>query len=114
MASEGVLREIKRRRQRHDKIKALRERLAHERDTKVRARLIAKISGNEKEIATPPNTLVVFEGAHVHHMVSPILAGERRLVLSMTYCTDPRDHLWQAVARRIKDTAFIGVRALWT
>lgn len=36
-------REIKRRRQRHDKVKALRERLTTERDAKTRARLIAKI-----------------------------------------------------------------------
>lgn len=78
------------------------------------ARLIAKLDGHTTEIGTPPNTLVVFEGARVHHKVSPILAGERRLVLSMTYSTDPCDCPWQAVARRIKDTAFIGVRALWT
>jgi hypothetical protein len=36
-------REIKRRRQRRLKVRALRSRLERERDTKVRARLIAKI-----------------------------------------------------------------------
>jgi len=36
-------REIKRRRQRHDKVRALRARLANERDSKVRARLIARL-----------------------------------------------------------------------
>jgi hypothetical protein len=36
-------REIKRRRQRYDKVHALRARLTTERDTKVRARLIAKL-----------------------------------------------------------------------
>jgi hypothetical protein len=50
----------------------------------------------------------------VHHQVTPIREGERRLVLSMTYCTDPRAHWWQAASRRIKDTAFFGIRALWT
>ncbi len=36
-------REIKRRRQRHDRVRALRTRLVNERDSKVRARLIAKL-----------------------------------------------------------------------
>lgn len=36
-------REIKRRRNKHKKVKSLRERLIEERDTKVRARLIAKL-----------------------------------------------------------------------
>ncbi len=34
---------------------------------------------------------MVFEAAsYVRHLVTPILAGERRLMLSMTYCTDAR------------------------
>ncbi len=36
-------REIKRRRQRYEKVRALRARLANERDSKIRARLIAKL-----------------------------------------------------------------------
>ncbi len=36
-------REIKRRRQRYDKVHALRARLVNERDSKVRARLIARL-----------------------------------------------------------------------
>lgn len=78
------------------------------------AQLVAKIGDEERLIATPPNRMVLFEGAKIHHKVTPVLAGERRLVLSMTYCTDPRAHWWQGTARRVKDTAFFGVRALWT
>ena len=78
------------------------------------ARLTAQLPGGDLDISTPPNTLVVFEGARVRHKVAPIIAGERRLVVSMTYCADPREHWWQGVARRVKDTAFFGVRALWT
>ncbi len=40
-------------------------------------------------------------------------ADERRIILPMTYSTDARAQLTQAAARRI-DTAFYGVRALWT
>jgi len=76
--------------------------------------LKARVGGREIEIVTAPNTVVVFEGALLRHKVTPLLKGERRLVLSMTYCTDPRSHFWQAASRRLKDTAFFGIRALWT
>jgi hypothetical protein len=78
------------------------------------AQLIAKVGEEERVIATPPNVLIVFEGAAVRHKVVPIAEGERRIVLSMTYCADPRSSLAQGLARRIKDTAFFGIRALWT
>jgi hypothetical protein len=80
----------------------------------LRARLGARASTREIAVSTAPNTLVVFEGARVRHLVTPILAGERRLMLSMTYCTDARSHWWQGLSRRLKDTAFFGIRALWT
>jgi hypothetical protein len=78
------------------------------------AELQARVAGREVAARTPPNVGVVFEGALVHHKVVPIHAGERRLVLSMTYCTDPRAWPWQGISRRLKDTAFFGIRALWT
>jgi hypothetical protein len=78
------------------------------------AQLSAKLAGQDVKLATPPNTLVVFEGAKVLHKASPIEPGERRVVISMTFCTDPRATVAQAIARRVKDTAFFGVRALWT
>ena len=78
------------------------------------ARLHARIGKEDREVATPPNAMVVFEGARVLHKATPIGEGERRIVLSMTFCTDPRNSLVQGMARRIKDTAFFGIRALWT
>jgi hypothetical protein len=76
--------------------------------------LNARLPGREIAISTAANTLVVFEGARVRHQVTPIRAGERRLMLSMTYCTDARSYWWQGGSRRLKDTAFFGLRALWT
>ncbi len=78
------------------------------------ARLVVKSGDGERTIATPPNSLVLFEGALVEHKATPIGEGERRVVLSMTFATDPSNSLLQGVARRIKDTAFFGIRALWT
>jgi hypothetical protein len=78
------------------------------------ARLTAKLGGGDVEVATPPNRMILFEGARVRHKVTPIAEGERRVVWSMTYCADPRNSAWQGVARRVKDTAFFGLRALWT
>ena len=78
------------------------------------ARLRAMIGDTEAELQTPPNTLIVFEGARVLHKATPLVAGERRVLISMTYCSDAHANLAQAVARRMKDTAYFGVRALWT
>jgi hypothetical protein len=78
------------------------------------ARLSVRIDGRDTEIPTPANTLVVFEGAKILHKASPILAGERRVLISMTYCADPGANRLQGVTRRIKDIAFFGFRALWT
>jgi hypothetical protein len=76
--------------------------------------LKARLPQREIAISTASNTLVIFEGARVRHMVTPIREGERRLMLSMTYCTDPRSYWWQGWSRRLKDTAYFGLRALWT
>jgi hypothetical protein len=78
------------------------------------AELQARVAGREISVSTAPNRAVVFEGALIHHKVTPILSGERRMILSMTYCTDPRCWWWQGTSRRLKDTAFFGLRALWT
>lgn len=69
--------------------------------------------GQEQRFDTSPNTLVIFEGARVLHKASPTAEGDLRLMLSMTYCADPRTNVLKEFARRIKDTAFYGVRALW-
>jgi 2OG-Fe(II) oxygenase superfamily len=78
------------------------------------AQLQTRIGEHDAVTTTAPNTLVVFEGAKVLHRVSPIVMGERRVILSMTFCQDTRSSRVQGIARRIKDTAFFGVRALWT
>jgi hypothetical protein len=69
--------------------------------------------GELHPVDTAENGLVVFEGARVLHRVSPTVAGDRRVILSMTYCTDPRVGRLAEVVRRLKDTAYFGVRALW-
>ncbi len=78
------------------------------------AQLKAKLQGQEAIIETPPNTLVLFEGAKVLHKATPLADNELRIVLSMTYCTTPKASLAKSIARRIKDISFFGIRALWT
>jgi hypothetical protein len=77
------------------------------------ARLEARIGGAVRGLATPPNTLVAFEGQKVLHRVTPIEKVERRVMLSMTFATDSSASLAQGIKRRIKDIAFFGPRALW-
>jgi hypothetical protein len=76
--------------------------------------LMARQNGRDQIIPTPPNSMIVFEGARVRHKVTPIGEGERRVIWSMTFCADPRNSALQGMARRVKDTAFFGFRALWT
>lgn len=78
------------------------------------ARLEARFGKQVEVIETPPNRFVMFEGQKVLHRVTPIAEGERRVILSMTFATDPRSSIAQGIKRRIKDTAFFGLRALWT
>jgi len=69
--------------------------------------------GTVQSIAMPENTLLIFEGNRVRHRATPTEAGDLRIILSMTYCTDPRISRVKEVARRVKDVAFYGIRALW-
>jgi len=77
-------------------------------------RLQANIDGQVEEIPTPANTLVIFEGARVLHRVTPLEEQQTRILLSMTFCTNPNAPWYKENARRIKDMAYYGVRALWT
>ena len=77
------------------------------------SQLMRKTAGNEEKVDTSANVLVLFEGAKVLHRASPTAKGDLRIMLSMTFCTDPRISPFKEVARRFKDTAFYGIRALW-
>jgi hypothetical protein len=68
--------------------------------------------GREERIELDENDLVLFEGPRVLHKVSPTSAGDTRIALSMTFNTNPRIGLLSELARRVKDTAFFGVKAL--
>lgn len=77
------------------------------------SQLMRRTDTGDETIDTSPNTLVVFEGASVLHRASPTADGDLRIMLSMTYCADPRTNWFKEMARRFKDTAFYGIRALW-
>jgi hypothetical protein len=78
------------------------------------AQLLVKKGGYEQPVETTPNTLILFEGAKVLHKVTRLGPDETRIMLSMTFCTKPTASAPKAVARRLKDVAFFGPRALWT
>jgi hypothetical protein len=75
-------------------------------------RLQRRLHGATREVPTPENVLVVFEGARVFHRATAVGDRERRIMLSMTFATDPRVHPWKETLRRIKDTAYFGPRVL--
>lgn len=69
--------------------------------------------GGDLSYSTAANSLIVFEGNQVRHRATPLGEGELRIMLSMTFATDSRIRLTHEVARRVKETAFFGLRALW-
>lgn len=69
--------------------------------------------GTVLDYDTSENVLVIFEGAKVLHRASPTADGDQRIMLSMTFGTDPRIGPVREAARRVKDTAYYGLRALW-
>ncbi len=78
------------------------------------AQLVIQQNGQEVMIPTPPNTLIVFEGARVFHQVTRLAENELRVILSMTFCTRPQASLLKGTIRRCKDIAYFGIRALWS
>lgn len=78
------------------------------------ARLVVSTKGHRIDIPTPVNTFVLFEGAYIYHQVTRLGAQEKRVLLSMTFCTDPTSSTFKNALRKCKDTAYFGLRALWS
>lgn len=55
-------------------------------------------------LQTLPGTLVVFCGSKVWHGVSPLGPNERRVILSMSYATDPSMPPWRRLYENLKDS----------
>jgi len=72
------------------------------------------LNGTDVEIDTTENSFVVFEGGQVLHKATPTAEGDLRIMLSMTFNTDARISIVGEAMRRVKDTAFFGLRALWS
>jgi hypothetical protein len=78
------------------------------------ARLRVRLDGSNVVVPAHPNSLVLFEGAHIYHSVTRLQEQEQRIILSMTFCTDPAASPLQDFMRRWKDMAYFGLSALWT
>jgi hypothetical protein len=64
-------------------------------------------------LQTLPGTLVIFCGSKVWHGVSPLGAGERRVMLSMSYASDPTMPPWRRLYENVKDALlYFGPTAL--
>lgn len=55
-------------------------------------------------VQTTPGTTVFFNGDKLRHAVTPLGQGERRIVLTLQYVTDPRIHGWRRVVSKLKDS----------
>lgn len=55
-------------------------------------------------VETAPGTTVFFNGDKLRHAVTPLGDGERRVVLTLQYVTDPRMDGWRRVVSKLKDS----------
>ncbi len=69
--------------------------------------------GTDVDVDTSENSFVVFEGQKVLHRATPIESGGLRIMLSMTFNTVQKISAFREFQRRIKDTAFFGLKVLW-
>jgi hypothetical protein len=68
----------------------------------------------ERRVATTPGTLVLFNGDKLWHCVTPLGAGEERVVLTLQYVTDQRMGRIQRLVSDVKDAvAYFGVGAVF-
>jgi hypothetical protein len=64
-------------------------------------------------LTTRPGSVVIFNGCNNRHSVTPIRAGERRIVLSMSFVTDPTTG-WRRTRENIKDAiAYFGFKSVF-
>jgi len=75
--------------------------------------LQCKKNGRLSTLPTVENSLVIFEGQRVFHRATAVSENQLRVMLSMTFCTDPRTNRLKELARRLKDTAYFGTRVLF-
>jgi hypothetical protein len=67
----------------------------------------------EIQIAYGPGDLVIFNGDKLWHAVTPLAAGEERVVLTMEYVTNPRMALPKRIFSNLKDAfAYFGPSVL--
>jgi hypothetical protein len=71
------------------------------------AQLVIRQGDREVVVPTPPNTLIVFEGARVYHQVTRLHENELRVVLSMTFCTRPQASLLKGTVRRLRTSPIL-------
>jgi hypothetical protein len=67
-----------------------------------RAKLECKLAGDRAiELATPPGSLTIYNGSRIAHAVSRLGPGERRVVLSGSYRTQPQPDRLPHFAQRV-------------
>lgn len=67
----------------------------------------------ELELATFPNSMVIFNGDKLYHAITPLGEGEERVSLTMEYVTDPQMGRFKRLFSNMKDAfGYFGVQAL--
>ena len=68
----------------------------------------------ELSLSTAPGDMVIFNGDKLWHAVTPMAAGEERIVLTMEYVTNPEMNPFKRLYSNLKDSfGYFGLRAVF-
>ena len=69
-----------------------------------------KLNGKTYSLKAKPNSLLIFKGSEIWHKASPIQNGEKRVLLSMTFCDicQEKKNLYNYIHDKIKSFVIYG------
>ena len=68
----------------------------------------------ERAISVRPGDFVFFDGDRLYHKITPLGAGEERIVLTLEWVTDPRMRRWHRFISNMKDSiSYFGFRQVY-
>lgn len=68
----------------------------------------------ERGMSVRPGDFVFFDGDRLYHKITPLGAGEERIVLTLEWVTDPRMRRWHRFISNMKDSiSYFGFRQVY-
>ena len=66
----------------------------------------------QQKIKIKENSVAIYNGDVIRHRVTPVKAGEKRIILALEYYTDVKQNIFQKMFRGLKDKLIYGNSAI--